>query len=96
MQGQRGALMPWSAVMLGLGVALYFSLPVEPGVAGYGLAAAVLVAGLAVALRWREVLGPPGLAIALVALGVLVSGLRAHHVAGPVLELMTNQTGDTC
>jgi hypothetical protein len=30
-QAQRGALMPWSAVALGLGVALYFSLPVEPG-----------------------------------------------------------------
>ena len=29
-QGQRGYLMPWSPVFFGLGVALYFALPVEP------------------------------------------------------------------
>ncbi|MCT4682555.1 MAG: hypothetical protein N4A39_02365, partial [Roseicyclus sp.] len=57
-QGQRGALMPWSAVMLGLGVALYFSLPVEPGAAGYAAAVAVMVFGIALSLRWREVMGP--------------------------------------
>ncbi|MBF9061307.1 hypothetical protein HKCCSP123_19170, partial [Rhodobacterales bacterium HKCCSP123] len=59
-QGQRGALMPWSAVMLGLGVALYFALPVEPGAAGYAVAAAVMVLGVGIALRWRERLGPLG------------------------------------
>ena len=85
-QGQRGALMPWSAVMLGLGVALYFALPVEPGQAGYAIAGAALCLGLAVALRWRETLGPFGLALALVAGGVLISGWRAHQVAGPVLD----------
>ncbi len=85
-QEQRGALMPWSAVMLGLGVALYFALPVEPGAAGYGLAAAVMVLGIGVALRWREVMGPVGLGVALVALGVCAAGLRAHQAAGPVLD----------
>jgi len=85
-QGQRGALMPWSAVLLGLGVALYFGLPGEPGVQGYVLAAVALGGGTALALWQREVFGPLGVALALVALGVLVSGLRAHHVAGPVLD----------
>ncbi len=85
-QGQRGALMPWSAVMLGLGVALYFGLPVEPGMAGYALAGAALVLGLGLALWQREILGPLGLTVALVALGLLAAGLRAHQVAGPVLD----------
>lgn len=86
LQGQRGALMPWSAVMLGGGVGLYFALPREPGVVGYGLAAIGMCLGLAAAIRWREALGPPGIALALVALGVLSAGLRAHQVAGPALE----------
>jgi competence protein ComEC len=85
-QGQRGAMMPWSAVMLGLGVALYFSLPVEPGVFGYAAAAAVMAFGVAIALRWRELLGPLGVAAALVAVGVLAAGLRAHQATGPVLD----------
>ena len=85
-QGQRGALMPWSAVLLGIGVALYFGLPREPGALGYGLAGVLVVAGTGLALLRRESWGPLGAAVALVALGVLVSGLRAHQVAGPVLD----------
>lgn len=85
-QAQRGALMPWSAVMLGLGVALYFALPQEPGLLGYGLAGGVLVLGALVAIGWRDSFGPLGMAAALMALGVLVAGQRAQSVAGPVLE----------
>ena len=83
---QRGALMPWSAVMLGLGVALYFALPQEPGPVGYGVTAALLVAGVAVAVIWRAGIGPLGVGVAMVALGVLAAGHRAHGVAGPVLD----------
>jgi competence protein ComEC len=85
-QAQRGALMPWSPVALGLGVALYFALPVEPGPWGYGLAGLVVLLGLGLGLWRRETLAPLGLVLALVAGGVLISGLRAHQVAGPVLE----------
>jgi competence protein ComEC len=85
-QAQRGALMPWSPVALGLGVALYFSLPGEPGALGYGLAGLVVALGLGLGLWRRETLGPLGLILALVAGGVLISGLRAHQVAGPVLD----------
>ncbi|NKX45814.1 ComEC family competence protein [Roseibacterium sp. KMU-115] len=77
--------MPWSAVMLGLGVGLYFALPVEPGAGAYAAAAAVLALGPGLALRRRETLGPLGLAVALVALGLLVAGARTQGVAGPVL-----------
>ena len=85
-QGQRGALMPWSAVMLGLGVALYFGLPVEPGAGGVALALGALCMGAGLALWRREVWGPVGTAVALVALGGLVAGLRTHQATGPVLE----------
>ena len=42
-QGQRGYLMPWAPVCFGLGIGLYFALPVEPGVWAYrALTAAAL------------------------------------------------------
>lgn len=83
---QRGALMPWSAVMLGLGVSLYFALPQEPGRAGFALAGFAVLTGTAVAIFWRDILGPLGVAVALIGLGVLAAGHRAQSVAGPVLE----------
>ncbi len=85
-QGQRGALMPWAAVMMGVGVAIYFALPVEPGLVVYGTACAVGVLGLAMLLWRREVLGPLGIALALCALGLGLAGARAHMVAGPVID----------
>ncbi|MEX3015691.1 ComEC/Rec2 family competence protein [Gymnodinialimonas hymeniacidonis] len=85
-QGQRGALMPWAAVCLGLGVGIYFALPVEPGAPGYALAAVIGLCGLVLVFWRREVFGPLGIALALVALGLCVAGWRAHQVAGPVME----------
>jgi competence protein ComEC len=83
---QRGALMPWSAVMLGLGIAAYFALPVEPGPLAFGLVAMVMGLGLWAAIGWREAFGPLGMAVALVALGVLAAGYRSHSLAAPMLE----------
>lgn len=85
-QGQRGALMPWSPVALGLGVAMYFALRVEPGAPAYLFAGLAMVAGAACLGALREVWGPFGLALALVAAGFCLAGFRAHSVAGPVLE----------
>ena len=86
LQGQRGALMPWSAVMLGLGVAGYFALPVEPGLGAYAATLALAGAGLMLAAWRRDAVGPLGVALALLALGALAAGWRAHQVAGPVLD----------
>ncbi len=84
-QAQRGHLLPWSPVCLGLGVALYFALPWEPAAGHYAAALAVAaVAGLA-GWRWREAAGPLATAIVLVAAGLCLAGARAHSVAGPVL-----------
>jgi len=84
-QGQRGALMPWSAVCVGLGVAIYFALPTEPGLAGYGATLLLALAGLLLAWRRPDAFGPAGWAIFLICLGILLSGLRTHQVAGPVV-----------
>lgn len=85
-QGQRGYLMPWAPVFFGLGVAIYFGLPVEPGPRAWAAVAgaAVLAAFLG---RWRrEAFGPLATAVVLVALGALASGLRTQWVAGPVMD----------
>jgi len=82
----RGALMPWCPVALGLGVAWYFALDTEPGLAVYVLALGALALAAALAALWREALGPISVAVALVAAGLLLAGARAHQVAGPVLD----------
>lgn len=85
-QGQRGYLMPWSPVFFGIGVALYFALPEEPGAPVYGGLAALAVCA-ALLGRWRrEQAGPLMTALVLVALGLCAGGLRTASVAGPVLE----------
>ncbi len=82
---QRGHLFPWTPVFMGLGIGGYFSLPVEPGVAGL---AAIALAGAvmaAVALRWPGGWSAIGWGLALTAAGFTLAGGRAHRVAAPVL-----------
>ena len=85
-QGQRGALMPWLPVALALGVAFYFNLQSEPSVLIYIVASMIFCAGFALFFIWRDLFGPVGIAFAMVAAGVLIAGVRAHHVAGPILD----------
>ena len=91
--GERERWPLWLPVGLGLGIALYFSLPLEPA-AWLGPAAAL--AGLAVFLattragaaagRVRSALVLGGLAAALIGAGFTVAQLRTLWVAAPVLE----------
>ena len=86
LEAARGHLFPFAPVCIGVGVAIYFSLPVEPeamALAGAG------AAGLA--LFWAALRGTPGWRIlaagaALVLLGLIAGGLRAGWVAAPVIE----------
>lgn len=85
LEGQRGHLFPWVPCFLGLGIAIWFALPVEPGRAELGAVlflAATLAAGAALGPdRFR----PIAIALALVAAGIGLAGLRGAAVAEPVL-----------
>ncbi|GGH40343.1 competence protein ComEC [Cribrihabitans marinus] len=83
---QRGHLFPWAPVCLGVGIGLYFAWPVEPGAGVYAAAMMVLAAGTRLAWRGAGSWSPLGAALALVALGIMLAGARAHRVAGPVLD----------
>jgi len=82
----RGNLMPFAAIAMGTGIALWFHWPTEPGVFLYALVAA---GGLGFMALW--IAGPvparaPCAFAAALTLGFLVSGLRAYTVAEPVLQ----------
>lgn len=82
---QHGTLLLWLPVGLGLGGAVYFALPVEPGPMVYG-ALAVAIAALAVAdRRLSESVWPATRLIAVILFGLLWTCLRSQWVAAPVL-----------
>ncbi len=83
---QTGFLFPWSPVCLALGIGLYFGLRFEPGwpvYLGFATTGLVLI-GLCHVLPagW----GSLAIGGALVAVGFLLAGARAHMVAEPVLS----------
>jgi competence protein ComEC len=82
---QRGMLFCWVPVCLGIGIGLYFALPVEPPVPGL-LALAGVALALGLLLRRRLLAWPPLPGLLLVAAGLLMAAGRAHWVAAPVLE----------
>lgn len=76
----------WMPVLLGCGIGLYFTLPVEPPLwAGWG--AAFVFGGWAWAARSKSSGQAMALmAVAFIALGVGVAGVRTWMVAAPVLQ----------
>ncbi|MBV1925835.1 MAG: ComEC family competence protein, partial [Rhodobacteraceae bacterium] len=83
---QRGYLFAWSPVCLACGIGWYFLRHTEPGWQAYCV---VLGAGCicaAAAWRWPGGLAALGWAIALLAAGFGLAGLRAHSVSEPVLN----------
>ncbi len=83
---QRGHLFPWVPVLLALGIGSYFAMPVEPGFAEYAVVLGHGLIGVGVALRWPGGWGALGWVLALTAVGFGLAGMRAHRVAGPVLD----------
>lgn len=82
---QRGHLMPWIPVLMGMGIGLYFQAPSEPGAAVYG---GVICALVLLALCMRRY-GPRAVPVLMVFFVILtgfgLAGLRAHLVSAPVL-----------
>ncbi|MCC5988349.1 MAG: ComEC/Rec2 family competence protein [Pararhodobacter sp.] len=82
----RGRLFPFVPVFMALGIGLYFTMPQEPGMAGFvtlATAAALLVPA---AMAGPQAVRPLFAALALVLAGLLLAAWRAHSVAAPVLE----------
>lgn len=82
---QRGVLFPWVPVCLGLGIGIYFALPVEPSGPQAGALAALALAAAWLGQRGPERWQPLATALAIVAFGVVAGFLRSAMVAGPVL-----------
>nr|WP_245218735.1 ComEC/Rec2 family competence protein [Rubellimicrobium aerolatum] len=85
MLAQRGHLLPWAPVALGVGIGLYFALPVEPGTMAWTAVAALGVVALLLARRLSTGFAPLALGLALVAGGAGLAGWRTWDVAAPVL-----------
>lgn len=81
----RADLALWMPIALSLGIALYFALPSEPGVALLWAGAFLAVLGLAVWVAAAEVWRFPAACVVLVLSGFLIADLRARTVAAPVL-----------
>lgn len=82
---QRGHLFPWTPVFLALGIGAYFEIRWEPAIW------LLLLMGLGGLSAFRmvpfgAVFGPLVVAVGLICLGFGWAGLRAHWVAGPVLD----------
>jgi competence protein ComEC len=86
LQDQRGGLFGWVPVCIGIGVGLWFALPVEPGAMAYAGCAAVFVALVVLAWFGPDLAQPIGIAGACLALGFLAAGVRVHLVAAPMLD----------
>lgn len=83
---QRGHLFPWVPVAFGLGIGLYFALPVEPGPGALVAVVAASLGCLAVVRPLGAAFGPLALALALIGAGFGLAALRAQAVAAPVLD----------
>lgn len=84
LQSARGMLFPWIAVLIGCGIGLWFSVPVEPGPGSYSLAALLMACGLVLASK-VDLARPVALAVAALAAGWIAAGIRAHSLDAPML-----------
>lgn len=75
----------WAPVLIGCGVAAYFTLPVEPPIWVGPLMLIAAIAGVVTRLR-SQVFVLLAFAISLIFLGFAVAQLKGHFVSAPVLE----------
>ncbi len=81
----REGLMPWVPVCLGVGIGSYFLFHEEPGLPQALLAGAVLCLSILLVRLGAERARVPGLALLLIAAGLLLMMARSWMVAAPVL-----------
>lgn len=85
LEAARGRLLPLGFGLFASGIALWFGLEHEPGAGHYLGAAALAALGLLAAWRLPDPWKLAGPGLSLLALGFLITGLRAHLVAAPVI-----------
>ena len=83
---QRGFLFPWAPVFFGIGIGVYFGFTWEPGLSFFLSVVAIGGCAAVLGLRRPGAWSPLGYALALIALGTCIAGIRAHRVAAPVLD----------
>ncbi|MEX0307715.1 MAG: ComEC/Rec2 family competence protein [Ruegeria sp.] len=83
---QRGHLFPWSPICLAVGIGWYFSLRFEPEYSLYTGVMAIVLIAIASSRGLGAAWSPMAAGVALVAMGFLLAGARAHWVAEPVLQ----------
>lgn len=86
LQRQRGHLMTFAPVFLALGIGSYFSLGAEPGFSDYAVVLGLALLAIVLARLLRHGIGPIFAAVALVAVGFMLAGWRAHIVGGPLVD----------
>ncbi|MEM8591761.1 MAG: ComEC/Rec2 family competence protein, partial [Pseudomonadota bacterium] len=86
LQRQRGHMLTIAPVFFALGIGLYFVRASEPDFAVYAVASMAYLSCVLAAHLWRFSVGPLFAAAALVCLGFLGAGLRAHSTGGPIVE----------
>ncbi|WP_441869816.1 ComEC/Rec2 family competence protein [Phaeovulum sp. W22_SRMD_FR3] len=88
-QARRGGWLLSAPVVLACGIGTWFALPVEPGALSYAAAVAGILLGVALFWRgWRvghAGAAACGFAVAVLALGFVLAGARAHLLSAPVL-----------
>lgn len=82
---QRGFLLPWVPVCLGIGIGGYFGAGSEPAARDYLLLSVLALAALGASRLIGAAMAPLAIGLAFVALGAGLAGWRAHAVAEPVL-----------
>ncbi|WP_209599554.1 ComEC/Rec2 family competence protein [Ruegeria sp. HKCCSA071] len=83
---QTGYLFPWTPVMLATGIGLYFGARSEPGWPVYAGLSCLFLALVALSRRLPPGVGTLATGGALIAVGFIMAGTRAHMVAEPVLS----------
>jgi competence protein ComEC len=84
LQRQRGHLLPWIPVCLGLGIGCFFALTQDPDFTTYAFIGMAMVMVLPQTLH-KDARGLVAWAVLFLGLGFATAALRAHSVAEPVL-----------
>lgn len=82
----RADMFPWGAVLIGVGIWLWFQLPNEPTVVDYSIASGLFLAGVVLRLWGPERLQLPFSALLCLLAGFLACGLRVWVVDAPIID----------